>query len=216
MNIINARLFFGTRAGRPVIAGSILGIAGIAVLFLPGTGQFVAGNSTVYGATLAISGALVASLGNMVSQAAQKRGLPVIQSNAWGMCYGALFSGIAVLLQGGAFTFEFSAGYIVSLGYLSVFGSIVGFGSYLTLLGRIGAGKAGYAMVAFPVVAIIVSLLAGETEPDLALAIGVGLVITGNIFVLRKPAVSKLPQSGTAAPCPGDYVLQKAGQTGAR
>ena len=35
--------------------------------------------------------------------------------------------------------------------------SIVGFGSYLTLLGRIGAQKAGYTMVTFPVVALAIS-----------------------------------------------------------
>ena len=35
MNIINARIFFGTRAGKKVVFGSMFGIAGIVILFLP-------------------------------------------------------------------------------------------------------------------------------------------------------------------------------------
>jgi drug/metabolite transporter (DMT)-like permease len=69
------------------------------------------------------------------------------------------------LIQDLSFVFEQSMPYIVSLAYLAVFGSIVGFGTYLTLLGRIGASVAGYAMVMFPVVAIGVSILTGEISP---------------------------------------------------
>ena len=35
LNIINARLFFGIRAGRFTVVGALLGIAGIITLFLP-------------------------------------------------------------------------------------------------------------------------------------------------------------------------------------
>ena len=40
MNIINARIFFGIRAGWRVIAGSVLGVGGIAFLFLPQIGHY--------------------------------------------------------------------------------------------------------------------------------------------------------------------------------
>jgi len=40
---------------------------------------------------------------------------------------------------------------------MSVFGSVLAFGAYLTLIGRIGAGRAGYVMVAIPVVALAIS-----------------------------------------------------------
>lgn len=185
MNILNSRLFFGVRAGSSVTAGSILGIAGIAVLFLPEVENLSFGDATLYGTSLAIVGALVASLGNMASQAAQKHGLPIVQSNAWGMFYGALLTGGIALFRGHEFTVDWSAPYLVSLAYLAIFGSIVGFGTYLTLLGRIGASKAGYAMVMFPVVAIAISAIAGEITLDWRMITGVGLVIGGNILVLR-------------------------------
>jgi drug/metabolite transporter (DMT)-like permease len=185
INLFNARLFFGTRPSGSVLGGSLLGIAGISILFLPETRHLALDDTTVLGTGLALLGALVASLGNIASQSAQGRGLPIVQSNAWGMLYGALLTGLAALLEGRAFTFDASPAYVGSLAYLAVFGSIVGFGSYLTLLGRIGAGKAGYAMVMFPVVAIAISLVAGEIRPSWHLAAGALLVVTGNLLVLR-------------------------------
>jgi drug/metabolite transporter (DMT)-like permease len=83
MNIVNARIFFGVRAGMPVILGAVLGIAGIVVLFLPEVRQISLSDATLYGAGLCVCGAFIASLGNMVSQSAQKEGLPIVQSNAW-------------------------------------------------------------------------------------------------------------------------------------
>lgn len=185
MNIVNARIFFRTRAGFRVIAGSVLGVIGIAVLFLPQVEQFALTDMTLYGAGLAVSGAFIASLGNMVSQAAQKDGLPIIQSNAWGMLYGSLLTGAIALCQGRPFDFDTSPGYVLSLAYLSIFGSIIAFGSYLTLLGRIGAHKAGYAMVMFPVVALVISVLFESLEITRSLLVGITLVLAGNVFILR-------------------------------
>ena len=185
MNIINARIFFGVRAGRRVILGALLGIAGIFTLFAPQIEQVSLNDAVFFGSFLAISSALLASFGNMVSQKAQKLGLPVIQSNAWGMFYGALMTGTVSVVQGYTFTFDWSAGYVLSLGYLTIFGSIVAFGAYLTLLGRIGAHKAGYAMVMFPVVALILSGLFEGLEIDASIIVGSALVLAGNLFVLK-------------------------------
>jgi drug/metabolite transporter (DMT)-like permease len=185
MNILNARMFFGTRAGWRVIAGSVVGVVGIAVLFLPQIEEFSASDMTLYGTGLAVMGAFLASLGNMVSQASQKDGLPIIQTNAWGMFYGALLTAGVAVWQGREFAFDASPDYVVSLLYLTVFGSIIAFGSYLTLLGRIGAHKAGYAMVMFPVVALLLSVLFEGLELDRSIVAGVTLVLAGNVFIMR-------------------------------
>lgn len=192
MNIVNARIFFGTRAGWRVIGGSVLGVVGIAILFLPQVERFTFSDATLYGAGLAVLGAFLASLGNMVSQASQKQGLPIIQSNAWGMFYGSILTAAIAVALGKAFEFDTSPDYVVSLLYLTVFGSIVGFGSYLTLLGRIGAHKAGYAMVMFPVVALLVSVLFEGLELSSSIVVGMTLVLSGNVFILRgRKAVAK-------------------------
>jgi drug/metabolite transporter (DMT)-like permease len=206
MNLFNARLFFGARAGGSIVGGSVLGILGIVTLFLPEAAKLSFGEATVVGTGLAAAGAFVASLGNMVSQSAQKRGLPIVQSNAWGMFYGAALTGFAAFVEGRPFSFDFSPGYVASLGYLAVFGSIVAFGSYLTLLGRIGAGRAGYAMVMFPVVAIVISLLVGEIPLSWNLGAGAVLTMSGNVLVMK----SAFRETGPAVPASAAFPGQSS------
>lgn len=184
MNIINSRLFFGVRAGPRIYAGGLLGIIGIIVLFGPQVTEVSLSDGVFYGSLLAIIGALMASLGNMASQAAQTLNLPVVQSNAWSMLYGGLLTALIALLQGLPFTFDPSPEYVLSLAYLTIFGSVIAFGAYLTLLGRIGAHRAGYATVMFPVVALILSMLFEDLALDVYMILGIGLVLSGNLLVL--------------------------------
>ncbi len=165
--------------------GSVTGIAGILLLFVPQIESLDLNDSTVLGALLCLLAAFVASLGNMVSQGAQNQKLPVLQSNAWGMFYGALITGALSLAQGERFVLDWSVDYLLSLAFLVLFGSIAGFGAYLTLLGRIGAHKAGYALVMFPVVALVISFFFEGLAPTWNIFAGIGLVLVGNVFVLR-------------------------------
>ena len=186
MNILNARLLFGTKIAGRVYLGTALGIAGIVVLFGPQITEVSMSDGVLFGSILALLGALMASFGNMASQAAQKDRLPVMQSNAWSMLYGSLLTGLFALLQGHEFAFDNSASYVISLAYLTVFGSVIAFWAYLTLLGRIGAHRAGYASVMFPVVALILSTLFEGLDLDAALVTGFALVLGGNLLVLSK------------------------------
>ncbi len=205
MNIINARIFFGVRAGGRVIVGALLGIIGIVVLFMPQIDRVSLSDATLYGAALCVLGALIASLGNMVSQSAQNDGLPVMQSNAWGMLYGSILTGAIAFGQGQEFSFDWSLTYVSSLLYLIIFGSIIAFGAYLTLLGRIGAHKAGYAVVMFPVVALVVSVFFEGLQITANIVVGVTLVLLGNIFILQtrpkaQAAYEKKEAAGTRQP----------------
>ena len=207
MNIINSRLFFGVRASRRVLAGALLGITGILTLFVPQITELSLTDSVFTGSLLALGGAFMASLGNMVSQGAQRRALPVIQSNAWGMFYGFLVNGMVAIAGGHAFHFEWSLAYVSSLAYLTIFGSIFAFGAYLTLLGRIGAHRAGYSMVLFPVLALLLSILFEGLQIDSSLVAGTALVLAGNVFVLKR---------GTSASTRPQVVSQNAGSFGIR
>jgi len=184
MNILNARVLFGVRASARTYVGALLGMLGIIVLFGPQVSDVSLSDGVFFGSLLAVIGALMASFGNMASQAAQKSKLPVVQSNAWSMLYGGMFTGIVALAQGHPFIFEATAGYVISLAYLTVFGSVVAFGAYLTLLGRIGAHKAGYVTVMFPVVALGLSMLFEGLSLDIWITGGFLLVLAGNVLVL--------------------------------
>jgi drug/metabolite transporter (DMT)-like permease len=186
MNIILSRVFFGTRATSRVLIGALLGIVGIVVLFAPQIESITITDSVFFGSILALGGALTASFGNMLSQSAQKRALPVVATNTWGMFYGAILTGVVALVSGHEFNFDATFTYITSLAYLAVFGSVIAFGAYLTLLGRIGAHKAGYVTVMFPVVAVILSMAFEGLQLSGTIVTGTALVLLGNLLVLKK------------------------------
>ena len=194
MNILNARLFFGVAVGGRIYLGATLGIVGIVVLFGPQVTEVSLSDSVLFGCLLALAGALMASFGNMVSQRAQKVRLPVVPSNAWSMLYGGLLTGALAWAQGHAFGFDTSMGYVLSLAYLTVFGSVIAFWAYLTLLGRIGAHRAGYATVMFPVVALLLSMLFEGLRLDVFVVLGFALVLAGNTLVLTDHAKNRQPQ----------------------
>ena len=115
INIILSRLVFGTRAGPRVLFGAVLGITGIVTLFAPQVGEIALSDAVLYGSLLAFLGALMASIGNILSQAAQQRALPVVQANAWGMLYGALLTAVICAVHGYEFTFAGPVTNIASL-----------------------------------------------------------------------------------------------------
>lgn len=188
MNIILSRLFFGTRVTVYVLAGALLGIVGIVVLFAPQIESIAVTDSMFFGSVLALGGALTASFGNMLSQSAQKRRLPVVETNTWGMFYGAILTSFVALASGHEFNFDATFTYISSLAYLAIFGSVIAFGAYLTLLGRIGAHKAGYVTVMFPVVAVILSVVFEGMRLTGTIVTGAALVLLGNLLILKKDA----------------------------
>ena len=184
LNIVGARIFFGTPLNPSIMLGAALGIGGIVLVFLPelsrGTGR---GNSTL-GIAFALGGALTASLGNIVAYRNHGRGLPVIQMNAFGMLYGALCVASFALVTRQSYVFDWSPRYLLSLAYLAVFGSILAFGAFLVLLGRIGADRAGYVTVAIPIVALLLSALFEGLRWHMSLVFGILLCVAGNVAVL--------------------------------
>ena len=186
MNIFNARLFFGTRSGPRVLIGAFLGVIGLCFMFWPSISELSLTDVTLLGALFGLVGSYLASLGNMISQATQKRKLPVMQTNAWSMLYGSMFTGLISVGRGHSFAIDWSFSYISSLLYLSIFGSVIAFWAYLTLLGRIGANKAGYTTIAFPVIAIILSVIYEDLKITMPLLFGVVLVLVGNLFVMKR------------------------------
>ena len=95
-----------------------------------------------------------------------------------------------------SFNYDSSVSYTVSLLYLSVFGSIFAFGSYLTLIGRIGTDKAAYAAVLFPVIALSISTVFENYQWTLTAIFGFGLVLFGNYLVLGKPSTDEVVVTG--------------------
>lgn len=171
-----------------VLAGAALGVAGLAFLFGHEFAAATAASGAAIGVMLMLLSTFTFSTGNMFSTAFQSRGLPVMSANAWSMLYGAAFLALFSLFRGQPFIIEWSARYVLSILWLAIAGTAIGFFAYVTLLGRIGAGRTGYVTVLMPVVALLLSTLFENYEWTLAGVIGVVLVLAGNAIVLSAPA----------------------------
>ena len=192
MNILNGALLFGTRVEPRVLAAAVLGLVGIALVFRRELVALDLTGGRMVGLGISILGTYSASLGNMASLRNQRARLPVIEVNALGMAYGAVFSLALALLRGAPLAFEWTVPYVGALAYLAIFGSVLGFGFYLTLLGRIGADRAAYSAVLFPVVALAISTLLEDYRWSIPSLAGVALILGGNLLALvparRRPA----------------------------
>jgi drug/metabolite transporter (DMT)-like permease len=193
MNILGAAVLFRVSIPPRVLVGAGLGLAGITAVFWPEVMAFDVTRGGTMGLILCLLGTLSASLGMLTSARNQKHGLPLMQTNAYGMAYGVLIMALFCLARGRSFDFDLSLGYVASLMYLAVFGSVLAFWCYLTLVGRIGAGPAAYATVLFPVIALALSTWLEGYQWTAAAGLGVVLVLLGNALVLYK---GRLPLFG--------------------
>lgn len=185
MNMANGALFFRQPVDRRVAVGGVLGLAGLVLVFWPEVADAGRGEALI-GLGLSLVATYSASIGNMVSVRHKRAGIPVVESNAFGIAYGAVFCVAAALAAGAPFIVEPTASYLGALVYLSVFATIIGFGCYLTLLQRIGADRAAYASVLFPIVALGVSTFVEDYRWSWPAAAGVALVLAGNVLVLLR------------------------------
>ena len=186
MNIVNGALFMRERVSNRVMLGALVGIGGIVAIFWSDVSAVENTADTWRGLWMCLLATYFASVGNILSARNQRDGIPVVQTNAWGMTYGALIMLAYALVSGASFSYDPAPAYSLSLIYLAVFGSIFAFGCYLTLVGRIGADKAAYAAVLFPVIALGLSTLFEDYQWTLRALFGFALVLIGNYIVLSK------------------------------
>jgi drug/metabolite transporter (DMT)-like permease len=184
--LIGMRLFFGTPMTWPLIGGSMLGIFGIALVFWPAFTDLQGDRNTAIGAVHTAIAVIVSALGSMVAHRNQQARLPLWQTLAWGMLYGALFSLLVCLVTGKPLAFEPTAPYVLSLVYLAVLGSIVAFAGYLTLIHRVGATRAGYIGVMVPIVALVISSIFEQFRWHAVTVLGVVVTVVGNVMILRR------------------------------
>lgn len=186
LGLIGLRVFFGTPMTRLLVAGSMLGMAGIALVFWPEFSKLQGDRDTALGATYTVLAVVVSALGSIVAQRNSRAGQPLWQSLAWGMLYGSIFSLIVTLVAGKPLGFEPSLPYVLSLLYLTVLGSILAFAAYLTLLHRVGAARAGYIGVMVPIVALVISAAFEGFRWHALTWVGIAVSVAGNVIVLRR------------------------------
>ena len=188
-NALNARLFFREAISPRVIVAGVLGLAGLTLIFLPDVLGEINGTVTfksLRGALLAAAGTFLFSLGNMVSRRNAAHGLSTASTNAWGMACGALILLALIFATSTPLVAPPDATYAAALLYLAIFGSIVGFTTYLLLVVRVGSSRAAYATVLFPIVAITLSAFFEGYHVTATTIAGISLAMTGNIVMFSK------------------------------
>src|SRR5262245_24612679 len=186
MNIVFGALLLGLPIRPRVALAALFGLGGLILVFWSDIAAFNLGSAGLTGLALSLIATASASLDNVASARNQRAGIPVIQGNVYGMIYGALFTLLIALLRGVHFTFDFRPPYLISLFYLALVATVFGFGSYLTLLGRIGPDRAAYVSVVFPLVSLGLSTLFEGFHWTAAAFAGVGLILIGNLIVLMR------------------------------
>lgn len=186
MNMVNGAIFLRAPIDLKVVAGGSLGLLGIGLVFRPEITSFTLENHGLRGVLLCLAATFLASLGNIISARNQKSGLPIVQTNAYGMAYGAAMMLLLAFFAGKSFQIDPSPSYLMAMAYLAVFGSIIAFGCYLSLVGTIGADRAAYATLLFPLVALAISTVWEDYHWSSSAICGVALILSGNLLMLQR------------------------------
>lgn len=186
VNTFQLWLIFGEKPDKRLLLGALFGIGGLSALFFDDIVASEMNSDFALGVGLAMIASLSASTGNIVARFLHDRQITVLSSNTWGMSYGALFLLVAVLLSGEPWQFIQSTQYVGSLLYLALFGSVIAFFAYLTLIGRIGAPRAAYTSILYSMLALLISTLFEDMQWTGVKLAGIALILIGNFLILPR------------------------------
>ena len=187
-NAINSFLFYRQQPPGRFYIAALLGAVGIVTLFWQDLRASGLSGELMAGIGLSALGTCGFSLGNMISIRHQRHGLQTLSTNAWAMLYGTLVMGAIALARGDSFTVDWTLNYLGSLLYLALFGSVIAFGAYFTLVGRIGPASAAYSTLLFPLIALAISTFYEGYVWHASAFAGLGLILVGNLVMFARPA----------------------------
>ncbi len=208
-NSLFAWAFLGQKPSARFAVGSLIAVAGVALLFIqemrsnPGNA-----NEVLIGIALTIGGILCASISNVLQGTGPLRARPIPSMLAIGMAYASLANIAVAYAVSGPPVLEYRLGYFLGVAYLGLFGSAAAFAMYFAVIRAIGPGKAAYSSLLVPVLAMALStIFEGYHWSMLAVAGGV-LALVGLLVALRsaRAAPSQASKSGPAPhqPAPTD------------
>ena len=186
MNILGERIYFNIKSSKQTLIAAGFGIIGILIIFEKELLNFKVEDKTHIGIILSFIATFWASTGNLIHQKNFKDKIPFIQSIAYGMFYGSIFTLIVAKFRGAELIFDYSFSYISSLLYLAIIGSVVAFYLYLKLLESIGSARAGYMGVVMPIIALIISTIFEGLQWTNNLIFGLPVLILGCVLILNQ------------------------------
>ena len=183
-NALLARIVLGAPITRRFALGSVIALAGIAMLMTHEYRIAPQVDGVTVGVALVIAAILSVSVGNLLQATQTARAVPVVSLVTWGMGWGTLASAIYAAFAVGLPMIDPRPAYLLGIAYLALAGSALTFPLYSQLIRDWGPGKAAYNGVAVPVVAMALStLFEGYRWTTLAVA-GAILAMVGLLIAL--------------------------------
>jgi drug/metabolite transporter (DMT)-like permease len=184
-NTLLGRFLLGQHITRGFSLGSVIAIAGIALLLVNEARVAPIGGNVWLGLALAAAGMLSAAIANVIQANETGRSVPMASLLAWSMAYGVVIDGVLAWAMFGPPVIPADPHFWAGTAYLALIGSVVTFPLYYTLVRAIGAGKAAYNGVVVVVLAMVLStVLEGYRWTPLAVA-GAVLALAGLVVALR-------------------------------
>ena len=170
---------FGERATRRELIGIGVGLAGVAVMNLGGE---------LRASPIGAAAGLLAPMGWALGSIASKR-MQLPKGMAMRTAAQMLMGGATMLLVSAVLgerpSSTPSANALLALGYLAVFGSLIGFSAFSYLLANVRPALATSYAYVNPVIAVAIGVLWAGEKLDLASAFGAVMVIGAVILALR-------------------------------
>jgi drug/metabolite transporter (DMT)-like permease len=191
---ICARIAFGTPIPRRTWGAGATAIAGVTLLFwhaignaLRDLGQGGQGHF-ILGLALGIAASIASSAGSIVVSKVREESNNLVLTTGWSMFWGTCMVAAWCLATGQAFIIPRTASYVLGLLHLSLFGSVVAFICYFTLINRIGSNKAVYIGVITPVISVLLSIRLEHYRPGLTEWLGMAVCLGSVAWALRAPS----------------------------
>jgi drug/metabolite transporter (DMT)-like permease len=184
---LGAQLVFGVPVTRRFVAGGLLGVLGVALIFWPELGATSARPAAALGIGFTVAAVLLSAVGSVAASRNQVRGLAFWPALGFGMLYGAATAAVVAIGLGRSFALPAGGGWWAALLYLALAGSVLAFACFLELQHRIGPGPASAIGVMTPVIALAVSMGFEGYRPGALAAAGAALAALGNLWMLRRP-----------------------------
>ena len=183
---LGARVLFGTPMSRRFIAGGLLGLGGVALIFWPEFDKASDFSEAAIGAAFTCGAVLLSTVGSLAASRNRSGGLAFWPAFGFGMVYGGLVCGVLAVGRGESFALPSTAAWWLSWIYLVLAGSVLAFACFLTLQDRLGPGPTGTVGVLTPLLALVVSIALEGFRPDAFTAAGALLAVVGNVLILQR------------------------------
>lgn len=184
-NALFARVFIGERVQPGFIGGSLVAIAGVAMLLVHEWRVAPLNGNVGLGIVLAIGGMLAASIANVVQANPTGRRVPMVSLLAWAMLYGTVFDLFYALITVGPPPMPTAWQFWAGTAYLAIIGSVVTFPLHYNLVREIGAGRTAYNAIVTVCVAMLLSTVFEGYRWTWLTAIGAALALLGMGMALR-------------------------------